>query len=40
MSNVLPTYPRSGLQFTHGKGCYLYDEKGNEYLDFGSILKK
>ena len=36
MSNVLPTYPRSGLQFTHGKGCYLYDEKGNEYLDFGS----
>ena len=36
MTNVLPTYPRSNLEFTSGKGCYLYDQNGNEYLDFGS----
>ena len=36
MTNVLPTYPRSNLEFTHGKGCHLYDRNGDEYLDFGS----
>ena len=36
MTNILPTYPRSNLEFTHGKGCYLYGLDGNEYLDFGS----
>ncbi len=36
MTNVLPTYPRSNLEFTHGKRCYLYDRNGDEYLDFGS----
>jgi len=36
MTNILPTYPRSNLEFTHGKGCYLYDKNGDEYLDFGS----
>ena len=36
MTNILQTYPRSNLEFTHGKGCYLYDKNGNEYLDFGS----
>ena len=36
MTNILPTYPRSNLEFTHGKGCYLYDKNGNNYLDFGS----
>ena len=36
MTNVLPTYPRSNLEFTHGKGCHLYDMNGVEYLDFGS----
>ena len=36
MTNILPTYPRSNLEFTHGKGCYLYDLNGDEYLDFGS----
>ena len=36
MTNILPTYPRSNLEFTHGKGCYLYSVDGNEYLDFGS----
>ncbi|MDC7240271.1 MAG: aminotransferase class III-fold pyridoxal phosphate-dependent enzyme [Spirochaetales bacterium] len=24
------------LKVDHGKGCYLYDEGGNEYLDFGA----
>ncbi len=24
------------LQIDHGKGCYLYDKGGNEYLDFGA----
>ena len=36
MTNVLPTYPRSNLEFTHGKDCHLYDRNGDEYLDFGS----
>ena len=36
MTNVLPTYPRSNLEFTHDKGCHLYDRNGDEYLDFGS----
>ena len=36
MTNVLPTYPRSNLEFTHGEGCHLYDRNGDEYLDFGS----
>ncbi len=36
MTNILPTYPRSNLEFTHGKGCYLYSTDGTEYLDFGS----
>ena len=36
MTNVLPTYPRSNLEFTHGKSCHLYDRNGDEYLDFGS----
>ena len=36
MTNILPTYPRSNLEFTHGKGCYLYGLDGSKYLDFGS----
>jgi acetylornithine/N-succinyldiaminopimelate aminotransferase len=28
------TYKRPKFVFTHGKGCVLYDHKGNEYLDF------
>ena len=36
MTNILPTYPRSNLAFTHGEGCYLYSSDGNKYLDFGS----
>ena len=36
MSNVLPTYPRSELDFTHGKGSYLFSKSGDKYLDFGT----
>ena len=28
------TYRRPPLVFVRGKGCYLYDERGREYLDF------
>lgn len=31
---LMNTYQRPPLVFTHGKGCYLYDERGREYLDF------
>ncbi len=31
---VLQTYERAKVLFTHGKGCYLYDSEGKEYLDF------
>src|ERR1700692_3226676 len=31
---LLPTYKRQPIVFTHGKGCYVYDAAGKEYLDF------
>jgi len=33
---VLPTYNRADIAFTHGEGPYLFDEKGQRYLDFGA----
>ena len=36
MSNILPTYPRSNLTFEFGKGSYLFEANGDQYLDFGS----
>lgn len=33
---VLQTYVRPDIVFTHGKGPYLYDTDGNEYLDFNA----
>ena len=36
MTNVLPTYPRSNLEFTHGSGSYLYTKSGEKFLDFGT----
>ena len=36
MTNVLPTYPRSKLEFTHGAGSYLYTKSGEKFLDFGT----
>jgi acetylornithine/N-succinyldiaminopimelate aminotransferase len=31
---LLPTYERSRVLFTHGKGVYLWDSRGMRYLDF------
>ena len=31
---LLPTYKRSSLVFTHGRGAYVFDSTGKKYLDF------
>jgi predicted acetylornithine/succinylornithine family transaminase len=31
---LLPTYKRTPILFTHGKGAYVYDSTGKKYLDF------
>jgi predicted acetylornithine/succinylornithine family transaminase len=31
---IVPTYRRPEVVFTHGRGAYLYDTEGKEYLDF------
>ncbi len=31
---AIPTYARNPVQFVRGSGCRLWDEEGNEYLDF------
>lgn len=36
MSSILGTYARKNISFSKGKGCYLYDLNGEEYLDFVS----
>lgn len=33
---VVPSYARQPVSFVRGQGSYLYDEQGNEYLDFAS----
>jgi predicted acetylornithine/succinylornithine family transaminase len=33
-AHVVPSYARSPVQFVHGEGSRLWDEQGNEYLDF------
>jgi predicted acetylornithine/succinylornithine family transaminase len=33
--NVVPSYGRFDLAFSHGSGCYIYDVTGKRYLDFG-----
>jgi acetylornithine aminotransferase/acetylornithine/N-succinyldiaminopimelate aminotransferase len=33
--NVVPSYGRFDLAFSHGSGSYLYDVTGKRYLDFG-----
>ncbi len=32
--HAVPTYVRSPVQFVRGEGVYLYDDVGNQYLDF------
>ncbi|HXJ03378.1 MAG TPA: aspartate aminotransferase family protein [Micropepsaceae bacterium] len=36
ISPVLPTYNRADIAFERGEGPYLFDEKGERYLDFGA----
>jgi acetylornithine/N-succinyldiaminopimelate aminotransferase len=31
---LLPTYKRSSVLITHGRGCYVFDADGKKYLDF------
>ena len=31
---LFDVYPLFDVTIDHGKGCYVYDEKGQEYLDF------
>jgi acetylornithine aminotransferase len=33
MPHLMNTYNRQPIAFTHGEGCYLYDEEGRRYLD-------
>jgi acetylornithine/N-succinyldiaminopimelate aminotransferase len=32
-SNIMPTYNRKPVTFVRGDGVYLYDDKGNKYID-------
>jgi len=34
--NVMQTYSRIQVEFSHGSGCYLFDNKGKKYLDMVS----
>jgi acetylornithine/N-succinyldiaminopimelate aminotransferase len=34
MSSILGTYARKAISFTEGKGCYLFTDNGEKYLDF------
>ncbi|MBM7619264.1 acetylornithine aminotransferase [Bacillus tianshenii] len=36
LSPVMDTYKRFPINFVEGKGCYLWDENGTEFLDFTS----
>jgi acetylornithine/N-succinyldiaminopimelate aminotransferase len=36
ISPLLPTYNRADIAFERGEGPYLFDDKGERYLDFGS----
>ena len=35
-SYIMPTYGERTLEFTHGKGVYLYCKDKKKYIDFGS----
>jgi len=36
MQHLLSAYKRNNLVITHGDGCFLYDDKGERYLDFAT----
>jgi acetylornithine/N-succinyldiaminopimelate aminotransferase len=33
---LMPVYPRCGVRPVRGEGCYLYGERGEQYLDFAA----
>jgi acetylornithine aminotransferase/acetylornithine/N-succinyldiaminopimelate aminotransferase len=33
-THLMNTYRRSDMIFTHGRGCYVFDQNGKKYLDF------
>tara|TARA_A100001011_G_scaffold348450_1_gene386306 strand:+ start:5255 stop:6430 length:1176 start_codon:yes stop_codon:yes gene_type:complete len=35
-SYVMPTYGTKKIEFTKGRGCYLYNQRNEKYLDFAS----
>ena len=35
-SYIMPTYGERTLEFSYGKGAYLFSNNGKTYLDFGS----
>ena len=36
ITSLMPVYPRCGVRPVRGEGCYLYGERGEQYLDFAS----
>ncbi len=38
MPAVMPTYERVDLYFERGEGCYLFNDKGERFLDFGAAF--
>ncbi|MFI4983647.1 MAG: aspartate aminotransferase family protein [Rickettsiales bacterium] len=36
ISPILPLYDRANIDFTHGKGMYLYDKSNKKYIDFAA----
>lgn len=38
MPPLMPVYARADIYFERGEGCYLFDDKGDRYLDFGGAF--
>lgn len=36
--SLMPVYARADIYFERGEGCYLFDDKGDRYLDFGGAF--
>lgn len=36
ITSLMPTYARADIEMVRGEGVYLYDSKGNKYLDFAA----
>ena len=38
MSKLFQNYKRSDIEFVKAEGAYLFDQAGQDYLDFSSML--